>query len=329
MKVFDPSVDVTELTEEWKALREKMSAIIDSRSDDIVAWERNATDAIRKRLTAEVMKALKVPFEKRNFDQKRIVFFAGVGQGEVFRALNERYDELDELLNKGTTTLVMEELKEPRATRILIKGDFTRPDEVVFPGTPSILHPLVCDTDQPNRLDLANWIISRDNPLTARVIVNRIWQHYFGRGLVETENDFGFLGSQPSHPELLDWLACEFVEQAWSIKAMHRRIVTSHTYRQTSIDRHELREKDPHNYLLGRQRRLRLDGEIVRDVALTASGLLSKKIGGPPVFPPIPDGVMNQGQVKRDWKVSKGPIAIVADLYVRLSSDTASVAERL
>jgi hypothetical protein len=138
------------------------------------------------------------------------------------------------------------------------------------------------------------------------VIVNRIWQQYFGRGIVETENDFGMQGTPPSHPELLDWLANEFIERKWSLKQMHRVIVTSRTYRQTSADRPELREKDPSNYLLARQQRLRLDAEIVRDVALAASGLLSPKLGGPPVYPPIPDGVMGQGQVKRVWAVSEG-----------------------
>jgi hypothetical protein len=136
--------------------------------------------------------------------------------------------------------------------------------------------------------------------------MNRVWQQYFGRGIVETENDFGLQGTPPTHPELLDWLAVEFMARQWSLKEMHRLIVTSHTYRQSSAVRPELRARDPNNYLLARQQRLRLDAEIVRDVALTASGLLSPKLGGPPVYPPIPDGVMGQGQVKRTWTVSKG-----------------------
>lgn len=209
-----------------------------------------------------------------------------------------------------TTTLVMQERAKPRNTHLLIKGDFTRPADEVTPGTPSVLHPLQRAPDraeqQPNRLDLANWIVSPQNPLTARVIVNRLWQQYFGRGLAEIENDFGLQGSTPSHPELLDWLALEFIQRGWSIKEMQRLIVSSHTYQQASRLRPDLREQDPENYLLGRQRRLRLDAEIVRDASLAASGLLSSKLGGPPVYPPIPDGVMGQGQVKRAWKTSKG-----------------------
>lgn len=157
-----------------------------------------------------------------------------------------------------------------------------------------------------NRLDLARWIVDRDNPLVARVIVNRIWQHYFGRGLVESENDFGLQSTLPSHPELLDWLAVEFMESGWSLKHLQRLIVTSETYRQSSKRTAELDQADPYNLLLARQQRLRLEAEIVRDVSLQASGLLAPKFGGPPVYPPIPDGVMNQGQVKRDWKTSQG-----------------------
>jgi Protein of unknown function (DUF1553) len=216
------------------------------------------------------------------------------------------------MLNQGTTTLVLKELPQPRKTTVFVKGDFTRPAEEVTPGTPSVLHPFESVATRPTRLDLAQWIVSPRNPLTARVIVNRVWQQYFGRGIVETENDFGLQGTPPSHPELLDWLAVEFIERGWSLKALHCLIVTSRTYRQSSADRAELREKDPDNRLLARQTRLRLDAEIVRDVALSASGLLSPKLGGPPVFPPIPEGVMGQGQVKRTWTVSKG-----ADRYRR------------
>ena len=200
----------------------------------------------------------------------------------------------------------MQEREQPRKTHVLIKGDFTRPAAPVTPKTPAVLHSLQSESEQPNRLDLARWIVSDENPLTARVIVNRVWQVYFGRGLVETENDFGTLGSAPSHPELLDWLSIEFRKSGWSLKELHRKIVTSHTYQQSSNRRTELDEADPNNYLLARQTRLRLEAEIIRDTCLSVSGLLSKKIGGPPVYPPIPDGVMNLGQVKRSWRANKG-----------------------
>jgi hypothetical protein len=167
-------------------------------------------------------------------------------------------------------------------------------------------------------MDLARWLVSRDNPLTARVIVNRIWQQYFGRGLVDTENDFGTMGSLPTHPELLDWLAVEFMDSGWSLKHMHRLIVTSQTYRQASevpSPASQAAKTDPNNMLLWRQTRLRLDAEIVRDVCLTASGLLSPKLGGPPVYPPIPEGVLSLGQVKRTWPLSQGPDRYRRGLY--------------
>jgi hypothetical protein len=157
-----------------------------------------------------------------------------------------------------------------------------------------------------NRLDLANWLVDPANPLLARVTVNRIWQEYFGHGLVETENDFGTQGSPPSHPELLDWLATEFVRSGWSQKAIHRLIVNSAAYRQSSKVRPELGERDPRNVLLARQSRLRLDSEVVRDVALSASGLLNSKVGGPSVFPPQPANAMTASQVKKSWTASTG-----------------------
>ena len=235
-------------------------------------------------------------------------------------AIKAKRAELSKLrkLEKGVlTTLVLEERKgEPRKTHVLIKGDFTRPGETVTPGTPSVLPPL--KAEKPTRLDLARWLTSEDNPLTARVVVNRIWQQYFGRGIVETENDFGTQGSPPTHPELLDWLATELMSpstrsarsgqalSAWSLKAMHRLVVTSATYRQSSAARRDLAVVDPLNKLLARQSRIRLEAEIVRDVSLAASGLLSRKVGGPSVFPPQPEGVTSVGQVKHAWNVSKG-----------------------
>ena len=216
--------------------------------------------------------------------------------------------QLKRQLAEGVSTLVIKERAEPRATHVLIKGDFTRPSEAVTPGVPRVLHPLeTSDGATPTRLDLAWWVGSPENPLTARVAVNRMWQQYFGRGLVETDNDFGTQGTLPSHPELLDWLATEFMRRGWGMKAMHRLIVTSATYRQSSHARPDLAEIDPQNRLLARQSRLRLEAEIVRDVMLTASGLLCDTVGGPGVYPPQPEGVLGLGQVKRVWTESTGP----------------------
>ncbi len=239
---------------------------------------------------------------------------------------------------RANSTLVLSERGEPRDCYVFIKGDFTRRGADVAPGTPAVLHPFPQSANRqglPNRLDLARWLTAPANPLTARVTVNRVWQQYFGRGLVETENDFGTQGSPPTHPDLLDWLAVEFREgvdrkselmvdssksgetssihyplkhpsTSWSLKHLHRLIVTSATYRQSSKARPDLVEKDPTNKLLARQNRLRLDAEIVRDVALAASGRLNPAIGGPSVFPPQPDGVMSLGQSNREWKASTG-----------------------
>jgi hypothetical protein len=153
------------------------------------------------------------------------------------------------------------------------------------------------------------------NPLTARVTVNRFWQAYFGRGIVASENDFGLAGDKPTHPELLDWLAAEFMARGWSQKAIHRLVVTSATYRQSSNNREDLREKDPYNYLLARQTRLRLEAEIVRDAALAASGLLNPTVGGPSVFPPLPVGSMALTQIRKPWPTDYGPNRFRRGLY--------------
>ena len=218
---------------------------------------------------------------------------------------------------KILTTMVMRERATPRETHILMGGDFTRPGAPANPGTPSVLPPLSVQANAktPSRLDLARWLVAADNPLTARVLVNRIWSHYFGLGLVETENDFGTQGTQPSHPELLDWLASTMVRDGWSLKRLHRLIVTSATYRQDSKVRPELANFDPRNRLLARQQRLRLDAEVVRDAALSASGLLDTHMGGPSVFPPQPAGVDQFTQVKRKWIPTEGQSRYRRGLY--------------
>jgi len=204
-----------------------------------------------------------------------------------------------------TTTLIMRELPQPRETYVQLGGDFTRRGISVKPAIPAVLPQLPAGAN--TRLDFAKWLVDPQNPLTNRVTVNRFWQAYFGKGIVETENDFGKQGAMPSHPELLDWLASEFVRQKWSQKAIHRLIVTSATYRQSSKRRPELEAVDPYNKLLARQNRLRLDAEIVRDSALAASSLLTDTVGGPSVYPPIPDGAMSVTQVSGTWPTATGP----------------------
>lgn len=213
--------------------------------------------------------------------------------------------------------MVMQEMRQPREAHVLLGGDYARPGAMVKPGVPAFLNSMIReDSKRPiTRLDLARWVTDTKNPLLARVAVNRIWQQYFGAGIVETENDFGLKGSLPSHPELLDWLANELVRNGWSRKALHRLIVTSAAYRQSSKIRPQLEERDPANRLLARQSRLRLDAEIVRDSGLAISGLLNRDIGGPSVYPLQPDGVMETGQVKQPWKTSSGKDRYRRGLY--------------
>jgi hypothetical protein len=151
----------------------------------------------------------------------------------------------------------------------------------------------------PTRLSLARWLTSRDNPLTARVAVNRMWQQFFSRGVVTTSEDFGAHGDNPTHPALLDWLAVEFMDRHWDVKVMHKLIVTSATYRQSSIERKDLLERDPDNKLLARQSRFRLHAELIRDVTLAASGLLNTAIGGKSIRPYLPTGVRISQEAQR------------------------------
>ncbi|MCA9082923.1 MAG: PSD1 domain-containing protein [Planctomycetaceae bacterium] len=227
-------------------------------------------------------------------------------------AVRARIEELEALLpGKGSpvSQMIMADAAEPVPTYRLERGDFLSPlkeEGALTPGVPQALQTSVSTMAFENRLDLARWIVSRDNPLTARVIVNRVWTKYFGRGLVETENDFGYQGASPTHPELLDWLAAEFMENGWSLKHLHRLIVTSMTYRQSSNISPDLQKADPGNHLLGRQSRFRVDAEIVRDQALAAAGVLNPQLGGPGVYPPQPEGVYDFTQNRKNWPTETG-----------------------
>ncbi|HEV2296407.1 MAG TPA: DUF1553 domain-containing protein [Tepidisphaeraceae bacterium] len=214
------------------------------------------------------------------------------------------------------TTLAMQERAVPRVTRIMHRGEFLQPKERVGPGVPAVLHPL--PKGPKNRMTLARWLVAPENPLIGRVTMNRVWAMYFGRGIVNTVEDFGIMGEPPSHPELLDWLATELVRQNWSMKAMHRLIVTSSTYRQSSRISPELLQKDPANVLLARGPRIRVQAETVRDIALAASGLLNNEIGGPSVYPPQPPGVAELSYGPLAWPTSEGPDRYRRGLYTYL-----------
>ena len=189
---------------------------------------------------------------------------------------------------EGTTQLALNERDGKRETHLLMRGDFLRPGKIVEPGVPAFLNPFPANAPR-NRLGFAEWMVSRDSPTTARSLVNRTWQAYFGTGFVPSSEDLGRQSDPPSHPELLDWLSVEFMERGWSVKHLHRLIVTSAAYRQSSNVSPALIEKDPYNRLISRGPRFRVEAEVVRDIALAASGLLNEKMGGPGVYPPAPD----------------------------------------
>ncbi len=299
-----------------EALPEKDPAIYDR----MVAWEQSLTPAQRQAQTQAVRESFDVQFPVRPREKRLIVLAAFVDQAAENKEHREAIKKLRSAKPTVLTTMAMRELDKPRRSYLFINGDFTRDGGTIEPGTPAALHSFP-KGGTTNRLDLARWIVDPRNPLLARVAVNRMWQEYFGKGLVATENDFGTQGSPPTHPELLDWLAVEFMHPSsknavpWSLKNIHRLIVNSATYRQSSRARPDLAERDPDNKLLARQGRLRLDAEVVRDVILSASGLLQERVGGPSVFPPQPDGVMKLGQSQRAWNANAGPDRYRRGLY--------------
>ena len=275
-------------------------------------FRMSVTSAPASALTAnsDLLRAAATPKAKRSAAQKKALLEA-FRQQDIDRApLAAQVDalktELNNLQKEIITTMVMRERSAPRETHIHVRGDFLRHGAKVEPAVPAVLHDLPSSIEKPNRLDFARWLVDPANPLTPRVTVNRVWQRYFGRGLVETENDFGTQGARPSHPELLDWLAGEFVHQGWSYKRLHFLIVTSATYRQTSEVTPEQLAADRFNVLLGRQNRLRLEAETIRDAALAASGLLVERIGGPSVFPPQPAGIYVFTQNNKNWQPDQG-----------------------
>ena len=211
----------------------------------------------------------------------------------LYAQLVELREQKGKLEDSITSVMVMTEMKKPRDTFILGRGQYDNPGEKVNPGVPAFLPPLPPGAPA-NRLALAQWLVDAKNPLTARVALNRYWQDCFGVGIVKTAEDFGSQGEQPSHPQLLDWMATEFVGSGWDIKAMMRMIVTSSTYRQSSRETREMAERDPENRLLARGPRFRLPAEMVRDNALDVAGLLDRRIGGPSVYPYQPKGLWEE-----------------------------------
>ncbi len=249
---------------------------------------------------------------------------------------HKRIAALRKSLPEHPTTLVVQERppRHARTTHIHHRGEFLKLTDSVEPEVPDVLHDLPEGAAR-DRLTFARWLVAEDNPLVARVVMNRAWQSFFGRGIVATPEDFGTQGALPTHPELLDWLAVEFMHCGWSQKAMHRLIVTSSTYRQASGEQRAesgeqraeegnsildpasstRRERDPSNELLARGPRFRIDAEIVRDVALAAAGLLDRRLGGPSVYPPQPPGVIELAYGNAQWPTATGPDRYRRGLY--------------
>ncbi|HVT30850.1 MAG TPA: DUF1553 domain-containing protein, partial [Lacipirellulaceae bacterium] len=248
-------------------------------------------NAVADPLPANIRAILAMPDSKRTAEQTAQLFSYWRTTVPEWQEENRRTEALWQSHPQGTTQLALHERNERRKTYRLERGNFLAPKEEVQPGVPAFLNPLVRadnSEDSPTRLDFARWLVDRRSPTTARSIVNRIWQAYFGTGIVATAEDLGTQGEPPSDQKLLDWLAVEFMDHNWSIKHIQRLIVESATYRQSSRVTPELLQRDPANRLLARGPRFRVDAEVVRDIALSASGLLNPKIGGPSVHPPAP-----------------------------------------
>jgi hypothetical protein len=245
----------------------------------------------------EVVEAVKLAATDRTEEQVEAIrnhYRNQVSDNEQLKNLRQDLETSEQKKNEIEqaipTTLVMQERETPRGSYVLYRGQYTQRRQQVEPGTPSAL-PAMEEDSSANRLGLARWLVNPGHPLTSRVTVNRFWQQLFGTGIVETSEDFGNQGQRPSHPELLDWLAMEFIESGWDVKRMMKLMLTSATYRQSSQVRPEVLARDPENRLLSRGPRFRLDAEMLRDQALSVSGLLRDKIGGPSVKPPQPDGL--------------------------------------
>ncbi len=233
-----------------------------------------------------------------------------------FKELRKKLKDLQSSYPQLSEARIIHERDEPGKTYLRMRGQWDRKGIPVQPQPPAFL-PQFLERGRATRLDLAEWILSEDNPLTARVAVNRMWQEFFGQGLVRTSEDFGAQGELPSHPKLLDWLASTFRSRGWSVKHMHKLLVMSATYRQSSHARPKVSERDPVNTWLARQNRLRLPAEILRDSALRVSGLLSPDIGGPSVYPPQPKGVVELTYAwdTDRWRESQGPDRYRRGLY--------------
>ena len=280
-----------------------------------------AADPKADPLPRRVRDALAVPAAQRTAEQQAAVFSYWRTTVGDLKPINDEIDKLWAQHPEGYTTVLNLAQRSPedaRTTKVLDRGNWEKPTRPVTAGVPKFLHPLTDEHGKNrDRLMLAKWLVDKRSPTTARVAVNRVWQSLFGTGIVETAEDFGVRASEPSHPDLLDWLAVEFMDRGWSHKQLVRAIVTSATYQQSSKPTRELLERDPNNRLLARGPRFRAEAEVVRDVALSAAGLLNPKVGGPSFFPPMPESMFALSYLEVNfWKVAQPPERYRRSLYV-------------
>ena len=290
--------------------------------DDVSVYAR-VLDSEEVRLvscTDRINEILAIPPEKRTDLQaaKLQAFFVATDAPESIQKTRQRMITLrrqrEKLIETIPTTMVMQEMNPPRDSFLLIRGAYDRKGDRIRPAVPVALHPLPEGLPN-NRLALARWLVDPNNPLTARVVVNRFWQMYFGNGLVRTVENFGSQGEWPTHPALLDWLATEFVRSGWDVKGLQKQIIMSATYRQSSRTTPALLARDPENWLLARGPRIRLSAEIVRDQALAISGLLVEKVGGQSVKPLQPEGLWKDLSGGEDYQPDKGENLYRRSLY--------------
>jgi hypothetical protein len=292
--------------------------------DDLRIYARrlSAEEIAEVALHVPAARTAAIPSKKRNREdadrlrEYHLTWAAAPAWRRMYAELLELQQQRESLELVVPTSMIMREMDKPRETYILARGDYRNRTGTVTPGVPSALPPLPAGAPA-NRLGLARWLTDPSHPLTARVTVNRFWQAFFGSGLVKTSEDFGSQGEAPSHPDLLDWLAVEFIESGWNTKALLKSIVMSATYRQSSRVTPALRERDPENRLLARMSRFRIPAESVRDNALAASGLLKPDVGGRSVFPYQPSGLWEEMAIGREFSAQWYTPSSDKDLYRR------------
>lgn len=282
-----------------------------------------ACDPLADKVPRKVRDALRVPPDQRSSEQQQLIFAHWRGATAEFADWNKKIDAAWKEFPEGGSVLNLAERAPEfrRETRILERGNWNKPGQAVEPGVPAFLHELRAGAPR-NRLGFAEWLVDPRSPTTARVAANRAWQAIFGQGLLETPEDFGVRAPLPTHPELLDWLAMEFMQpvteggRPWSLKHLVRLMVTSATYRQSSATTPDLLERDPRNRWLARAPRFRAESEVVRDIALSSSGLLHEQLGGPSFYPPVPESLFALNFVKLDWKAAPIPERHRRSLYM-------------